>query len=59
MSIEIIDFKTPCKVFELEIRGFVVLTLTGTTLIELAVYAKYAYSSPCLKAVFVTLQWIQ
>ena len=56
MSTEIIDFKTPCKVFELETRGFVVLTLTGTTLIELALYAKYAYCSLCLKAVFVTLQ---
>ena len=40
MSTEIIDFKTPGKLFELEVRGFVVLSfdLHGTTLIELAVY---------------------
>ena len=40
MSIEIIDFKTPSKPFEFEVRGFVVLSfnLHGTTLIELAVY---------------------
>ena len=35
MNTEIIDFKTPSKLFELEVRGFVVLTFT---LIELAVY---------------------
>ena len=37
MSTEIIDFKTPSKLFELEVRGFVVLSfdLYGTTLIEL------------------------
>ena len=40
MSTEIIDFKTPNKLFELEVRGFVVLSfdLHGTTLTELAVY---------------------
>ena len=35
MSTEIIDFRTPSKLFALEVRGFVVLTFT---LIELAVY---------------------
>ena len=30
MSTEIIDFKTPSKLFELEVRGFVVLSLTFT-----------------------------
>ena len=29
MSTEIIDFKTLSKLFELEVRGFVVLTFTG------------------------------
>ena len=40
MSTEIIDFKTPSKLFELKVRGFVVLgfDLDGTTLIELPVY---------------------
>jgi hypothetical protein len=39
MSTEIIHFKTPSKLFELEVRGFVVLSfdLHRTTLIELAV----------------------
>ncbi len=39
MSTEIIDFKTPNKLFELEVQGFVVLSfdLHVTTLIELAV----------------------
>ena len=35
MNTEIIDFKTPSKLFALEVRGFAVLTFT---LIELAVY---------------------
>ncbi len=40
MSTEIIDFKTPSMLFELEVRGFVVFSfdLHWTTLIELAVY---------------------
>ncbi len=40
MSTEIIDFKTPSMLFELEVRGFVVLgfDLHATTLIELAAY---------------------
>ncbi len=29
MSAGIIDFKTPSKLFELEVRGFVVWTFTG------------------------------
>ncbi len=40
MSTVIIDFNTPNKLFELELRCFVVLSfnLHGTTLIELVVY---------------------
>ena len=40
MSTEIIDFKTPSKPLEFEVRGLVVVSfdLNGTTLIELAVY---------------------
>ena len=40
MSTKIIDFKTPSKLIELEVRGFAVLSfdLHGTTLTELAVY---------------------
>ncbi len=36
MSTEIIDFKTPSKLFEFEVRGFAVLSfhLHGTILIE-------------------------
>ena len=29
MSTKITDFKTPSKLFDLEVRGFVVLTFTG------------------------------
>ncbi len=29
MSTEIIDYKTPSKLFELDVRDFVVLTFTG------------------------------
>ena len=59
MSTEIIDFKTPSKPFEFEVRGFVVLSfnLHGTTLIELAVSSSpfCAYiGSAAAQAIFKT-----
>jgi hypothetical protein len=43
MSTGIIDFKIPSKLFDLDVRGFEVLSfdLRGTTLIELAVYKRH------------------
>ncbi len=50
MSTEIIDFMTPNKLFELEFRGFVVLSfdIHGITLIKLSVYCNFQGSVQAL-----------